>query len=97
MYFVVVQLLSCVRFFVTPWTAAHQASLSFTISWSLLKLTPIESVIPIQPWCVYFFVNVFPEEETSEKPSQTLFTTLGLNFVKCPFLAQPLAQEKRYF
>ena len=34
----VVQLLSCVRFFVTPWTAARQASLSFTISWSLLKL-----------------------------------------------------------
>ena len=30
----------------TPWTAALQASLSFTISWSLLKLMPIESVIP---------------------------------------------------
>ena len=29
-----------------PWTAAHQASLSFTISWSLLKLMSIESVIP---------------------------------------------------
>ena len=38
MFFVVVQLLSRVRLFVTPWTAAHQASLSFTISWSLLKL-----------------------------------------------------------
>ena len=36
--FVVVQLLSCVWFFVTPWTAAHQASLSFNISQSLLKL-----------------------------------------------------------
>ena len=35
---VVVQLLSHVRLFVTPWTAAHQASLSVTISWSLLKL-----------------------------------------------------------
>ena len=31
---------------VTPWTAACQASLSFTISWSLLKLMSIESVIP---------------------------------------------------
>ena len=31
---------------VTPWTAAHQASLSFTISRCLLKLTPIESVMP---------------------------------------------------
>ena len=30
----------------TPWTSAHQASLSFTISWSLLKLISIESVMP---------------------------------------------------
>ena len=29
-----------------PWTAAHQASLSFTISWNLLKLMSIESMIP---------------------------------------------------
>ena len=40
---VVVQLLSHVQLFVTPWTAACQASLSFTISWSLLKLVSIES------------------------------------------------------
>ena len=32
--------------FATPWTAACQASLSFTISWSLFKLTSIESVMP---------------------------------------------------
>ena len=38
--------LSCVRLFVTPWTAAHQASLSITNSWSLLKLMSIESVMP---------------------------------------------------
>ena len=37
---------SHVQLFVTPWTAAHQASLSFTISWSLLKLMSIESVMP---------------------------------------------------
>ena len=43
---VVVQSLSCVRLFVTPWTAACQASLSFTISQSLLKLRSIESVTP---------------------------------------------------
>ena len=42
----VVQLLSRVWLFVTPWTAAHQASLSFTISLSLLKLMSIESVMP---------------------------------------------------
>ena len=44
--FVVVQSLSCVQFFVTPWTAAHQASLSFTISQSLLNFMFIESVMP---------------------------------------------------
>ena len=43
---VVVQSLSRVRLLATPWTAACQASLSFTISQSLLKLTLIESVIP---------------------------------------------------
>ena len=41
----VVQSLSHVQLFVTPWTAARQASLSSTISWSLLKLKTIESVI----------------------------------------------------
>ena len=41
-----VQLLSHVQLFVTPWTAARQASLSFTISWSSLKLMSIESVMP---------------------------------------------------
>ena len=40
--FTVVQLLSCVRLFVTPWTATHQASLSFTISQSLLRFMSIE-------------------------------------------------------
>ena len=42
---VVVELLSRVRLFVTPWTAASQASLSFTISWGLLRLMSIKSVI----------------------------------------------------
>ena len=43
---VVVQSLSCVQLFVTPWTAAHQASLSIASSQSLLKLMSIESVMP---------------------------------------------------
>ena len=42
---VVVQLLNHVQLFVTPWTAALQASLSFAIFWSLLKLMSIESVM----------------------------------------------------
>ena len=41
-----VQSLSRVRLFVTPWTAARQASLSITNSWSLLKLMSVESVMP---------------------------------------------------
>ena len=45
----VVQSLSCVRLFATPWTAACQAPLFFTISQSLLKLMFIESVKPLQP------------------------------------------------
>ena len=46
MLFSSVQSLSCVRLLVTPWTAACEASLSITNSWSLPKLTSIESVIP---------------------------------------------------
>ena len=42
---VVIQSLSCVQLFSTPWTAADQACLSFTISWSLLKLMSIELVM----------------------------------------------------
>ena len=41
-----VQSLSCVWLFVTPWITACQASLSITISWSSLRLTSIESVMP---------------------------------------------------
>ena len=43
---VVVQSLSRVQFFVTPWTAARQAFLSFTVSQSLLKLMSIELLMP---------------------------------------------------
>ena len=41
-----VQSLSHVQLFVTPWTAAHQASLSITNFWSLPKLMSIESMVP---------------------------------------------------
>ena len=44
-YFSSVQSLSCVQLFATPWTAAHQASLSITNSRSFLKLMSIESVM----------------------------------------------------
>ena len=45
-YLLSVQSLSRVWLFATPWTAARQASLSITNSWSLLKLMSIESVMP---------------------------------------------------
>ena len=58
--FLVVQSLICVQLFVTPWTAAHQSSLSFTISQSLLKLISIESMmlsnhLILSSSCLQFF------------------------------------------
>ena len=44
-FIVVVQLPSHVQLFATPWTAAHQASLSLSISWSLLKFMSIALVM----------------------------------------------------
>ena len=59
---VVAQSLSRVRLLATPWTAARQASLSFTISQSLLKLTLIESAMPssclIRP--LHLLPSIFP-------------------------------------
>ena len=59
-----VQLLSCVWLFETPWTAAHQASLSITNSWSLPKLMSIESVMPSDHLILYppllLLPSVFP-------------------------------------
>ena len=60
---VIVQSLCRVRLFVTPWTAACQASLSFTVSWSLLKFMSIELVMLSNqlilccpfPICLQFF------------------------------------------
>ena len=48
-----VQSLSCIRLFATPWTAAHQASLSIINSQSLLKLMSIESVMPSNHLILY--------------------------------------------
>ena len=55
-----VQSLSHVRLFVTPWTAARQASLSFTISQSLLKLMSIESVMPSNHLVLYCPLLLLP-------------------------------------
>ena len=72
MSFSSVQLLSRVWLFVTPWTAAHQASLSIPNSQSLLKLMSIESVMPsnhftlrhplLLPPSIFHRIRVFSKE-----------------------------------
>ena len=69
-----VQSLSCVRLFVTPWTIAHQASLSITSSQSLPKLMAVESVMPsnhlilccplLLPPSIFHSIRVFSNEST---------------------------------
>ena len=63
-YFSLLLLFSCVWLFVAPWTAACQASLSFTVSWSLLKLMSIESVMPSNHLILYrpllLLPSIFP-------------------------------------
>ena len=51
-----------VQFFVTPWTAAWQASLSFTSSWGLLKLVSTDSVMPSNHliFCLLLLPSIFP-------------------------------------
>ena len=67
-----VQLLSLVRLFETTWTAARQACLSITNSWSLFKLMSIKSVMPsnhlilchplLLPPSIFPSIRVFPNE-----------------------------------
>ena len=55
-----VQSLSHVRCFATPWTAARQASLSITNSWSLLKLISVELVMPSNHLILYCPLLLLP-------------------------------------
>ena len=61
---IVVQLLSRGWLFLTAWTEGHQAYLSFTISWSFLKLMSIESMVPSNHLFLYrpflFLSSIFP-------------------------------------
>ena len=71
---IVVQLLSQVWLFVTPWTAAHQASLSFTIPQSLLKLMSIEPVMPSNHFILchplFLLPSIFPSIRVFSKESR---------------------------
>ena len=75
-----VQSLSHVRLFVTPWTAARQASLSITNSWSLLTLISIELVMPsnhlilCRPLCL--LPSIFP--------SIRVFSNESALHIRCP-------------
>ena len=64
---------SSVQLFATPWTAAHQASPSFTISRSLLKLMSIESVMPFNHLILchplFLLSSTFPSTEVFPKES----------------------------
>ena len=81
MYFVV-QSLSCVQLFMTPWTAIRQTSLSFTTSWNLLKLMSIESVMSSNHLVLYRPLLLLP----SIFPSIRVFSsesTLCIRRPKC--------------
>ena len=78
----VVQSLSRVWLSVTPWTAAHQASLSFTISRSLLKLRSTESVMPLNHLILHHLFLPLP----SIFPSIRVFSNesaLSIRWPKC--------------
>ena len=73
-----VQLLSDVQLFATPWTAACQASLSITNSWGLLKLMPIELVMPTKHLILCHPLLLLP----SIFPSIRVFSTLRIMWSK---------------
>ena len=65
-------LLNRVQFFATPWTAAHQAFLSLTISQSLPKFMSIASVMPSSRlilWCPLLLLSIFPSIRDFSKES----------------------------
>ena len=76
--------LSCVQLFVTPCTAARQASLSFTISWSLLKLMSTESVMPSNHLVLCHPLFLLP----------SIFPSTGLCSTRC--LSEPVPNFSIY-
>ena len=75
-----VQSLSRVRLFATPWTTAHQSSLSITNSWSLLKLMSFKSVMPSNHLIVCRSLLVLP----SIFPSIRVFTNESAPPIRWP-------------
>ena len=75
-----VQLLSRVQLFVTPWTAARQASLAITNSQSLLKLMSIESMMPSNHLILYCPLLLLP----SIFPSIRVFSNESVLLIRWP-------------
>ena len=75
-----VQSLSCVLLFVTPWTAACQASLSITNSWSLLKPMSVDSMTPSNHLILYHLLFLPP----SIFPSSRVFTSESVLHIRWP-------------
>ena len=74
-----VQSLSHVWLFATSWTTAHQVSLSFTITWSLLKFMTIESVMPSNHLILCYSLLSCPKSfpASGSFPMSQLFTPGG--------------------
>ena len=70
----------CVQLFVTPWTGAYQAAVSFVTSQSLLKLMSIESVIPSNHLILCCFLLLLP----SIFPSIRLFANESILHIRWP-------------
>jgi len=81
-FVLVVQLLSHVRLFATPWTAAHQDSLSFTISQSLLKHMSIELEMPSNHLILFHTLLLLP----SIFPSIRVFSSQSTLPIRWPNL-----------
>ena len=91
---VVVQSLSHVQLFVTPWTAARQASLSFTISWSLPKFMFIESVMPSNQlilFCPLLLPSIFPSIRVFSNES-----ALHIRWSKCWSFSFSISPSNKY-
>ena len=75
-----VQSLSCVWLFATPWTAARQASLSFTNPWSPPKPMSIELVMPCNHLILFYPLLLLP----SIFPSITVFSNESVLHIRWP-------------
>ena len=78
-FLVIVHSPSRVQLFATPWTAARQAPLSFTISWNLPKLVSIESVVPFN-----YLILCHPLLLTSVLPRIRVFSNESAFHIRSP-------------